>query len=90
MVLERIANPSIGESRFLGSSPSRSANNNKRNQMKPTATFKMSKTTKAMLALGHFKNAHAMGQWKRAMIDAQLSAAYQPKKEKSRRDSGGE
>ena len=25
MVLERIANPSIGESRFLGSSPSHSA-----------------------------------------------------------------
>ena len=58
--------------------------------MKPTATFKLSKTTKTMLALGKFKDEHDRGAWKRAMIDAQLSAAYQPKKEKSRRDNGGE
>jgi hypothetical protein len=91
MVLERIANPSIGESRFLGSSPSRSARFIKEKLMsKPTANYKMSKQTKAGLALHKFKDAHARGAWKRAMIDAELSAAHQPKREKSRRDSQGE
>jgi hypothetical protein len=49
---------------------------------KPTANYKMSKQTKTSLALGKFKDAHARGQWKRAMIEAELSAAVQPKREK--------
>lgn len=50
--------------------------------MKPTANYKMSKPTKTMLALTKFKDAHQRGAWKRAMIDAELSAGYQPKREK--------
>ena len=40
--------------------------------MKPDKTFKMWASTKAALALGGFKNAHERGEYKRAMIDAQL------------------
>jgi len=40
--------------------------------MKPTSTYKMSSMTKASLALSKWKDAHAHGQWKRAMIDAEL------------------
>ena len=47
--------------------------------LKPTANFKMKSATKTMLALGKFRNAHDRGQWKRAMIDAQLNAQFQPK-----------
>ena len=42
--------------------------------LKPTSTYKMSKMTKTSLAMGHFKNAHARGQWKRAMIEAELQS----------------
>jgi hypothetical protein len=42
----------------------------------------MSSLTKTSLALNVFKNAHDRGQWKRAMIDAELCAAVQPKREK--------
>ena len=41
----------------------------------------MKASTKAMLALGKFKDAHDRGQWKRAMIGAQLA------EEKARRDA---
>ena len=47
--------------------------------LKPTANFKMKSATKTMLALGKFRDAHDRGQWKRAMIDAQLNAQFQPK-----------
>lgn len=50
----------------------------------------MSKQTKASLALHKFKDAHARGAWKRAMIEAELSAAIQPKREKSRRETSAE
>jgi hypothetical protein len=51
--------------------------------LKPTKTYKMSKTLKASLALSKdFQDPHQKGQWKRAMIDAELSAAIQPKREK--------
>jgi hypothetical protein len=43
--------------------------------------FRMKSSTKAMLALGKFKDAHARGAFKRMMIDAQLaeeSAARTP------------
>ena len=42
--------------------------------LKPTSTYKMSKQTKTSLAMSHFKDAHARGQWKRAMIDAELQS----------------
>ncbi len=54
--------------------------------LKPTANYRMSKTTKASLALGSFKDAHARSAWKRSMIQAELSAAIQPKREKVRRE----
>jgi hypothetical protein len=49
--------------------------------MKPTKTFKLSKTTKRMMALmgGSADSRH---QFKRMMIDAQLCSAVQPKREK--------
>ena len=50
--------------------------------MKPTANYRMSKTTKTSLALGRFKDEHQRGAWKRAMIDAELCSSIQPKREK--------
>jgi hypothetical protein len=58
--------------------------------LKPTANYKMSKQTKASLALGGFKNAHAQGQWKRAMINAELSSMQQYKPSRGKRDDKGE
>jgi hypothetical protein len=57
--------------------------------MKATANYKMSSATKTGLALGKFKDAHHRGQWKRAMIDAELSAAVQPRREKTNRGPQG-
>jgi hypothetical protein len=51
--------------------------------MKATASYKMSKQTKAGLALHKFKNEHERGAWRRAMIQAELFSAVQPKREKS-------
>lgn len=42
--------------------------------MKPTATFKLSKPTKTLLALGKFKDQHMRGHFKRMMIEAELEA----------------
>ena len=39
--------------------------------MKTDKNFRLSKTTKRILALGKFKNAHERGAFKRAMIDAE-------------------
>ncbi len=55
--------------------------------MKSGSTYKMSKQTKTGLALHKFKDAHDRGAWKRAMIQAELSALVQPKREKSRREA---
>jgi hypothetical protein len=52
--------------------------------MKSTSNYRMSKQLKTSLALGHFKDAHAHGQWKRAMIDAELCAQFAPKAVKSK------
>jgi len=54
------------------------------NMMKPGKTFKLSKPTKTMLALGGFRNQDDRNRWKRAMIDAELCAAVVPKREKPR------
>jgi hypothetical protein len=49
--------------------------------MKPGKTFKLSKTVKRMMALmGGPKEGR--DQYKRMMIDAELCAAVQPKREK--------
>jgi hypothetical protein len=48
--------------------------------LKPGKTYNMSKSSKRVLA--QFTDAHARGQWKRMMIDAELSAAIVPKTSK--------
>jgi hypothetical protein len=50
--------------------------------LKPTANYKMSKPLKTSLALSKMQDPHLKGQWKRAMIQAELYAAIAPKKEK--------
>jgi hypothetical protein len=57
--------------------------------MKAGPNYKMSKQLKSSLALGNFKDAHARGQWKRAMIEAELTAAIQPRREKGRKEQTG-
>lgn len=42
--------------------------------MTPDKNFRMKSSTKALLAMGHFKDAHARGAFKRMMIDSQLQA----------------
>ena len=87
MVLERIANPSSGESRFLSSSLSRSANflvnfyNHERTStmMKPGKTFKLSKSTKRMMC--SIVNTEQRNQFKRMMIQAELAAGVVVKRE---------
>ncbi len=46
--------------------------------IKPSKTFKLSKRTKTVLALGKFKDEHDRGAYKRAMIQAELAAATKP------------
>lgn len=58
--------------------------------MKATASYKMSKQTKTGLALHKFKTNHERGEWKRAMIQAELFAAVQPKREKRERKDSAE
>ena len=55
--------------------------------LKPGKTFNLSKSSKRILA--QFPNAHERGQWKRMMIDAELSAAIVIKPEKKDRKPGG-
>jgi hypothetical protein len=56
--------------------------------MKPGPNYKMSSLTKMSLALSGYQDPHKKGAWKRAMIDAELCAAVQPKREKTSRPSG--
>jgi hypothetical protein len=56
--------------------------------LKPGKTFNMSKTSKRVLA--QFTDSHARGQWKRMLIDAELSAAIvvkSPKGDGGRRNT---
>jgi hypothetical protein len=48
--------------------------------MKPGKTFKLSKTTKRMMC--SITNTEDRNQFKRMMIQAELAAAIQPKREK--------
>jgi len=58
--------------------------------LKPTSNYRMSSTLKTSLALGKFKDPHMRGQWKRAMIDAELCSKIVVKPEKKeRRPAGG-
>ncbi len=57
--------------------------------MKPTKTYKMSSLTKMMLASTGFRNVEDRNAWKRAMIDAELCAAVQPKREPRKQQGGG-
>jgi hypothetical protein len=50
--------------------------------LKPGKTFKLSKTTKRMIALMKGATADQRNQFKRMMIQAELAAAIQPKREK--------
>ena len=87
MVLERIANPSLGESRVLSSSLSRSAIFlTRENQMKPGKTFKLRKPTKTMLA--SITDPVKRNEWKHAMIQAQLASEVVVKRE-PRNDNKG-
>ena len=58
--------------------------------MKPTKTFKLSKTTKRMVALMKGATADQRNQFKNMMIQAELAAAVQPKREKNRKESQGD
>lgn len=42
--------------------------------LKPTSTYKMSKPTKTMLALGKFRSTEDRHAWRTAMIGAELAA----------------
>ena len=56
--------------------------------LKPTANYRMSGQLKRSLALSkNFQDPHKKGEWKRAMIQAELAALIQPKREK--RDNRG-
>ena len=57
--------------------------------MKPGPNYRMSSLLKISLATGKFTDAHQRGAWKRACIDAELSAAIQPKREKRPAGPGG-
>jgi hypothetical protein len=52
-----------------------------------SATFKLSKRTKTMLALMKFKNDQDRHAFKNAMIDAQLAASIVPRSEKRDRNA---
>lgn len=51
---------------------------------KPNATFKLSKSTKRILALSKWKNKDQRDAWKRSMIQAELAEKIIPKSNKSR------
>ncbi len=58
--------------------------------LKPTASFKLSKTTKRILALTKFSSQDQRNAWKRSMIQAELASLIQPKRERSRREDKAE
>ncbi len=55
--------------------------------LKPGPNFKMSKLTKRALALMPFENQSHRNEWKRTMIQAELAASIQPRREKGRKES---
>ena len=80
---QRFAKPSTVERWCVGSNPTPSTNFKKRkNMLKPNKTFKLSKTTKRMIGLMKGATADQRNQFKRMMIDAQLSGGIVVKKER--------
>jgi hypothetical protein len=57
--------------------------------MKSGPNYRMSSMTKTSLALGKYKNADQKAAWQRAMVDAEVSAAVQPKRDKPRTGAPG-
>ena len=60
-----------------------------RKYMKPGPNYKMSSLTKISLATSGVLDPHKRGEWKRAMIDAELCAAVVPKREPRKQAAGG-
>lgn len=58
--------------------------------MRPTSTYKMSKSLKRSLALGKFKSPEQRHAWKHAMIGAELAAKFVPKTGKNSQSTGNE
>jgi hypothetical protein len=57
--------------------------------IKPTATYKMSKSLKTSLALGKFSSKDQKDAWKSAMIQAELGSQIKVRdKRKSESDTG--
>jgi hypothetical protein len=56
--------------------------------LKPNANFKLSKTSKRLLAT--FVDSHKRGEAKRAFVEAEMYAAIQPRISKNRKDQAGE
>ena len=87
MVLEQIANLSLGVIRVLSSSLSRSAKFFKKAIMlKPNKTFRLSKQTKRFMCT--IADPVERNEYKRIMIQAELAAAIAPKRE-PRDNKGG-
>jgi len=55
--------------------------------MKPGKTFKLSKTVKRMISLMKGASSEQRNQYKRMMIDAELSAAVVPRISKGRKEA---
>jgi hypothetical protein len=54
--------------------------------MKPDKNFRLSKPTKTMLALGHFRDAQDRNTFKRAMIQAELQSKLQPRSKREKNE----
>lgn len=52
--------------------------------MKAGSNYRMSKTLKASLALANFQDPHKKGQWKRAMIQAELASQVKPTRDRNK------
>jgi hypothetical protein len=56
--------------------------------LKPTASYRMTKQSKRLLATSSMINSHVRGEHKRAIIQAELAALIQPKREKRKEPAG--
>jgi len=56
--------------------------------LKPTSAFKLNQQSKRTMA--NYLDPHKRGEYKRAMIQAELSEAIQPRKEKTKKEPQGE
>ena len=54
--------------------------------LKPGSNYKMSKQSKRFLATKKMIDAHYRGEIKRTVIQAELAAAIQPKREKGKKE----